>query len=166
VLSGSDLPGSADHFFEVIVFINACADVAVVLLKLRAADAAIFLDAVPLGEEFAQHILLRHFSRFKFGMERAIVHGQQVIHCHFAIACLVQFRENFVYEGAASGIQSASYAAEEFVVTDLSIVVLVEIFENALKLGWAERVSIFLETPHEFLAVHSFVSVVIHAAEH
>jgi hypothetical protein len=27
-------------------------------------------------------------------------------------------------------------------------------------------VSIFLETPHEFLAVHSFVSVVIHAAEH
>ena len=134
MLSGSDFPGSADHFFEVIVFINACADVAVVLLKLRAADAAIFLDAVPLGEEFTQHIFLCHLSRFKFGMERAVVHGQQVIHCHFAIACLVQFRKNLIYKGAASGIQSTSDAPQEFVETDFSVVVLVEIFENALKL--------------------------------
>ena len=71
--SGSDLPGSPYHFFEVIVFINACADVAVVLLKLRPANDAILLYGVPLSEEFTQHVFLRHLSRFKFGVERAVI---------------------------------------------------------------------------------------------
>lgn len=62
-------------------------------------------------------------------------------------------------------VHGSTDTGEELVVGDSAVVVLVEIFENALELRGAEFVAVFAETPHEFVAVEFLITVIVHASE-
>ena len=79
---------------------------------------------------------------------------------------LVQLGKCHYHELYSVFIHSTADTSEEFIIAESSVVVLVEVLEDALELGGAQVMAVLTETPHEFMAVHLAVTVVIHATEY
>jgi len=165
-LSSGNVPGIAHHKFEVIVLVDAGTNIGVVFLKFFESNLAVTLLGVPLGHELVEDVILGHLAGLVLGVEGHVVVHKQVLNVNNSVSSLVQ-----LLEGKADQVLSAlgkvsTDTSEELVESDLSVVVLVEVLENAFELGGGESVAVLLETPHELMSVHSLVTVVVHAAEH
>ena len=161
-----NVPCIAHHQFEVVVLVDTCAHIIVVFNEFFQCDFSILYDGVPLLHELVQDVVFRHLTTLKLGVERDIVGVNQIVDVDNIVVGLVQLGECHSHELFSVFIHSTADTSQEFIIAESSVIVLVEVFEDALELRGAQVMAVLTETPHEFMAVHLAVTVVIHATEY
>lgn len=94
-----------------------------------------------------------------------IISLSNVVKVDESAAIPVKFSVCQSYEAKSALVHLTADTPQELIVADPAIVVLVKELENALKFRGAKGVTVFAETPHEFVAVHLAVTIVVHSAE-
>ena len=160
-----EVPGVPDHKLEVVILIDGGGDVSVVVDEFGDGDLVVALASVPLGHELHQDVVLAHLASLELGVLGDVVGACDVVQLDHAAVVAVKLVVSHLDElnSTVGHITADSY--KELVVTDLSVIVLVEEFEDALKLRGAQGVAVLAQTPHELVSVHLLVTVVVHAAE-
>ena len=161
-----NVPCIAHHQLEVVILVNTGAHIIVVFNEFVKCNFSVLRDSVPLLHELVQDVVLRHLTTLKLGVERDIIGVSQVVDVNDLIAGLVQLVKCHFNEYFSVFVHSTADTSEEFIIAESSVVVLVEVLENALELGRAQVMAVLTKTPHEFMAVHLAVTVVIHATEY
>jgi len=95
-----------------------------------------------------------------------IVGLSNVVELNGTVAVLIELGKGKHDHGGSTLVHFSTDSGEEFVVGNSTVVVFVEVFENAFKFRRAEFVAVFTEAPHEFVAVKFLITVIVHASEH
>ena len=88
--SSGDVPRIADHELEVVIVINAGADILVVVLELLDCDDSVLLVGLPDGHEVHQYLILSLPSALEIWVEVNDVGNLDVLDGHLAASVLVQ----------------------------------------------------------------------------
>lgn len=129
-LSSSDVPCVADHEFEVIVSIDAGAEILVVVLKLLNGDDLVTLVRFPHGHEVGEHLIGRLFTALEVGVEAHIIGHSDVINGHLTAAILIKDAVSLVDHIETASVELTSDSAQKFVEGKLSVLVAVEVLHN------------------------------------
>ena len=160
------VPGVPDHELEVVVLIDRRAHILVVVLEFGKCHLVVTDIGVPLCHELGQDIVTAHFTCLELGVLGHVISLCDVIQIYHTTMVSVQLVIGELYEGQSTLVHVATDASEEFIVGDLAVVVFVKVLKDALKFRGAQGVAVLAKTPHELVAVHLFVSIVVHAAEY
>merc|ERR1712032_857589 len=161
----SNVPCVAHHQLKVVILVNACADIIVVLNEFLEGDLSVLGDSVPLLHELVQDIVLGHLTALKLRVEGDVVDVSQVLNINDTVIGIIQLVKGHLDELFSVFVHATTDTSEELIVAELSVVVLVEVLEDALELRWAEVMAVLAKSPHEFGTVHLAVTVIVHAAE-
>jgi len=94
-----------------------------------------------------------------------IVSGGNVVKSDHSGAIFIKNGVGHHNHVASARVHGSADSGEELIEGDSTVVVLVEVFEDALELRGAEFVAVLAETPHEFITVKFLVTVIVHAFE-
>ena len=120
----------ADHEFEVIVSIDAGAEILVVVLKLLNGDDLVTLVRFPHGHEVGEHLIGRLFTALEVGVEAHIIGHSDVINGHLTAAILIKDTVGLVDHIETASVELTSDSAQKFVKGKLSVLVAVEVLHN------------------------------------
>ena len=164
-LTAGQMPRVSNHELEVVVLVNAGAHVLVVVNELLKCHLVVAVLSIPLGHKFGEDIVTAHLTSLELRVLADIVSLSDVVKVDESAAIPVKFSVCQFYKANTALVHFSADASQELIVANSAIVVLVEVFENALKFRGAKGVTVFAETPHELVAVHLAVTIVVHSAE-
>ena len=120
----------SNHELEVIVAINACAQILVIVLKLLNRDNAISLMGLPNGHEVSQHFISCLATALEIRMEADIISNSNVINGHLATAILVKNSVCLMNHIKTACVERATNSAQKFIERQLTIFVCIEMLDN------------------------------------
>ena len=159
------VPGVPDHELKVVVLVDRRAHILVVVLELGQRHLVVTDVGIPLGHELRQDIITAHLARLELRVLGHVVSRRNVIQFDQSTMVSVQLVICLLDEGQSTLVHIAADAPEEFIIRDLAVVVFVEVLKYALEFRGAQCVAVLAQAPHEFVTIHFFVTVVVHAAE-
>lgn len=159
------VPGVSDHELEVVVLVDRRAHILVVVLELRQGHLVVADVSIPLSHELSQDVIAAHLTRLELGVLGDVVCNRDVVQVDHAAVISIQLVVGKLDKRQSTLVHIAADATEELIVGDLTVVVLVKVFKDALELRGAEGVAVLAKSPHELVAIHLLVAIVVHAAE-
>jgi hypothetical protein len=118
-----------------------------------------------LRHEFSEDLVLAGGSIDEFGVLGDIVGLGNVVELNGTVAVLIELGKGKHDHIGSTLVHLSTDSGKEFVVGNSTVVVFVEVFENAFKFGRAEFVAVFKEAPPELGTVKLLVAVIVHASE-
>ena len=104
-----------NHELEVVVAVDARAQILVVVLELLNRDNAISLVGLPDGHEVEEHLISSLASALEVRMEADIICDSNVIYGHLATAILVKNSVSLVDHVKAACIERTADSAQKFI---------------------------------------------------
>ena len=132
-LAARDVPRVADHELEVVVVVDARADVLVVVDELVEVDATAAVPVPDLGE-LLEGLVRGEESVDDVGVLGDVVDAHEVLHGDDAVAGLIQLSKGQLHETLAALVHLAAERPEELVEDDGAVTVLVEVEHDLLNL--------------------------------
>ena len=164
-LAAIQVPRVPDHKLKVVVFVHARAHVLVVVDEFVEGDLVVAAVRVPLCHELREDVILAHLSRLELGVLGHVIRRGDVVQFDEAAVIAVQLLVGKAHKAKSALVHFAANAAQELIIAHLTVIIFVEVLEDALELRGAKGVTVLTETPHELVAVHLAVTIVVHAAE-
>ena len=159
------MPSVSNHQLEVVILVDARADIRVVVDEFSLGNFSIAHVCVPLCDEFVEDVIFGHLTALELRVEAHIVLLYNVGKINDSATIAVELLEGQLNQTKAALVKLSTEASKELVVVDLTVFVSIKELEDAFKFLRAKLVTVLNKTPLEIIAVQLFVTVVVHAAE-
>lgn len=156
----------ANHELEVIVAVNACAEVLIVVLKLLDCHNVISLVSLPDLHEVGKDVISGLSAALEVGMIAHIVRKSDIINRNLTTAVLIEHVVGHVDHPGAAFVHVTSDRTQKLIEGKLSVPVGIEVLNNLGDFDVGELEAVVAHSVLELDGAQRAVSVSVHGLEH